>query len=920
MRRGFLGAAVVALALFAAGGRAAGEDAGATAAPVIGTVSFQVASPYPISYEELASLVTVRAGEPFDRARLRESIRRLYAKSSFLKIAVFARRRDGRVDLVFHLRPLPVINDVEVTGAKAVGAGAVAAASRIRRGAAMTDGDYAGPERAVREALRKKGFPDARVSVSAACSADTGAGRVRIEVREGTAAVVRTIRAEGAAFFKPHEIESLLGVAAGDRFDFRKWEKGLSRLRTAYKEAGFLTVRVGEPDTDCEDGAGFCLTLPIEEGPRYRVTWEGNQAFSAAELAKQSGLHAPDETSEGGLVHDVRSRLEAFYRDRGYYRAEVTAEAEPAGADGLRTFRIAVREGMKGYLREIRFVGNAGISAERLRAQIVSTRRGPFHLLTGSGKFREEDWNADLAAVVGLYQQAGYIRARIVSVDNVWAADGGFTPVVRIEEGARYRLREVVFRGNDHFLAPELQSLMSNAPGRWVDYIGLERDQEALAAYYRDAGYLDARVDGRLDIDEASRSAAARFDILEGPRYRLGTVVVRGNVLTRAEVVTRELTVRPGQPAGEKAILAFQQAVYGTGLYKSVRVQRVRNAADGILDLIVEVDETLFFEINFGGGYGTDTGVRGFIEARHRNLDGKGRALRTAVSLSEKDRKIVGDLREPWIFGPRWKWEGGVTAFDQQTDRKAFRIHKTSVVTSITRTVFERSSLSLQYELSRDRVFDVTQGAVISEEDRGSATIGAARALFVLDFRDDPFNPRRGSLQSGSVEFASKFLGSEVDYYRLTGQSSWYFPVFRRNTFVASGRAGYVKALRKTVEVPIQKRFFLGGRTTVRGFAEETLGPKGPDGSPTGGDYMINGNLEFRVPLRYGFVTAAFLDFGSVWLDRPPDDRIDLRETAGVGLRYVTPIGPVALDYAWKLDRRAGEPRSDWHFTIGAVF
>ena len=159
-----------------------------------------------------------------------------------------------------------------------------------------------------------------------------------------------------------------------------------------------------------------------------------------------------------------------------------------------------------------------------------------------------------------------------------------------------------------------------------------------------------------------------------------------------------------------------------------------------------------------------------------------------------------------------------------------------------------------------------------------------------------------------------------IDYYKLAGQSSWYFPLFRRNTFAVSLRAGMIRPMRNTPEVPIQKRFFLGGRTTVRGFQEEDLGPKGVDGKPIGGDYMFNGNAELRVPIAYGFLVAGFFDAGSVWFQRDPTNGFDLRKSAGLGFRYVTPIGPVSFDYGWKLDRRPGETAGEWHFTIGAVF
>lgn len=913
-------AAVAAGALLAAS-PAAAADAGAPGGkrPIVASVLFQVSSPYRISYAELAGLVTIRPGDLLTEEAVRESIRGLQAKSIFREIAAYAREADGKADLLFHLRPAPVISEIEVKGAKKVPSAQIQAASRIRRGASLAERDFRKAEEAVKKLIHQKGFTSATVSFSAACNLENGAGKVRIEVREGAPAVVQSVSLPGAAFFSRDRLLDILGTSPGSPFDYKRWEKGVRKLRVAYKKSGFLTVRISEADVACEVGEGFCVSARVDEGQRYRVQWEGPKRFGVAKLERASGIYGEEETTEGGLVHDLHDRLIAFYRERDYLRAEVDVDVTP-GEQGLRLLTLTVREGLAGHLKKIRFEGNASLPDKKLRKQMTSEEKGIFSFLTGSGKLREEEWNDDLSALVGLYQKEGFVRARITSVDEEWDERGGITETIRIEEDGRYTLRELRFRGNDHFLRGELMPLIGNQEGKFVDYAGLDRDQEGIGAHYRNAGYLDVRVAAQLLFDEEKAAAVAQFDIEEGPRYRLGKVVVQGNLLTDPVVVLREVGIPEGAPAGEKDLLKFQQAVYRTGLYKSVRVQKVKRPSEGILDLVVELEETLFFEIEFGAGYGTDTGVRGFVGARNRNLDGKGRSFSARVSGSQKEQKVIGDLREPWIFGNRWKWEGGLTAFYQEAVRKSFSLRKASVIPSITRTFFERSSVSLQYEVSRDHVFDVAPGAILSREDQGSANIAAVRALVVLDFRDDPFNPRRGSFNSGSAELASYYFGSEVDYYKLAGQSSWYFPLFRKYTFVVSGRGGYIHPTRDTVEVPIQKRFFLGGRTTVRGFKEESLGPLAADGTPTGGNYMVNLNNELRIPLQYGFNLALFVDAGSVWFRGIPNAGFDLRESSGLGLRYVTPVGPIALDYAWKLDRREGESASEWHFTIGAVF
>jgi outer membrane protein insertion porin family len=900
----------------AAGG---GDDTPSDGAPPeIASVSYQVDSPYPISHEELAGLVTIRPGLCLTDAAIRDAIRTLYAKAPFQEIAAYAREEGGRIHLLFHLRPASVVSDVAVTGVKRLTEAEVLAASRIRRGTPLTAENLQGYERAVRKELREKGFTEAAVSVSASCEVESGGGKVTIAVEEGSPDIVRSVAFPGASAFPPERLAAMLGVTVGRPFDFRKWEKGIGGVRMAYKRAGFLSVHVGDLQVSCEDGEGLCLSARIEEGPRYDVRWEGMQRFSVKDLEKASDIYGDEETSEGSLIHSVRERLLAFYRGRHYWRADVSVEVgTPDG--GVRPLTIAVREGVKVHLKAIRFAGNDGLSEKRLRRQMTSREKGSLSVLTGSGDFDEEEWSADMAGLVGLYQQEGFVFARIAEVNDAWDKRGGMTKTIRIVEGARYHLREVRFRGNDHFLRQELLALMGNREGTNVDYVGLERDQEVIASHYRDAGYLDATVEGRLDF-EGEDGAVALFTVSEGSRYRLGKVIVRGNRLTDPVVVLREAPFRAGDPIGERDLLRFQQAVFRTGLYKSVRIQRVKHPSEGIADLVVEVEETHFFEVEFGAGYGTDTGLRGFVGATERNINRRGRSVSAQVFASEKEQKYLGMLREPWIFGNRWKWEGALTGAYQETARESFSLRKTSLLTSISQAFFGRSTLSLQYEISRDRVFDVAPGAVISPEDQGSANIAAARTLFVLDFRDDPFNPHRGSINSGSLEFASSFLGSEVEYVKMAGQSSWYFPVVKRNTLAVSGRAGLVVPLRGTAAVPIQKRFFLGGRTTVRGFREESLGSRGADGSPTGGNYMVNANAEFRVPLRLGFLLAVFLDAGSVWLRNDPTGGFDLRESAGLGLRYVTPIGPVSFDYGWKLDRREGESPSEWHFTIGAAF
>ncbi|MGZ8463788.1 MAG: outer membrane protein assembly factor BamA, partial [Candidatus Deferrimicrobiaceae bacterium] len=838
------------------------SPAPASSGPVVSSVSFQVSSPFLISYEELTGLVKVRPGDRLTREGVRASIRGLYEKSIFREISSFTRETDGKVDLLFFLRPFPLVAEIEVAGVGRFTPVQIISASRLKRGAPVEEKDLSGAEEAVKAFLLQKGFVRGAVSASVTCNVENGGGKVLLTVAEGEPGTVGNLRFPGVTRFTPEEMVRFLGEGAGKPHDFRRWEEGLSRLRSEYKRAGFLTVHVSDAVKRCEPSSELlCPAVQVEEGPRYDVRWEGVAAFKPARLEKVTGLRGDEEISEPALVRDLRERLVGFYRGRGYLRfdAAVTVEEPSAGRTPL---IVSVVEGKRGYIEDVRFSGNRGLGEKALRGQMTTRGRGVFHWITNSGQYRDEDWNGDMNAIIGLYQKSGYARMKVLGVDNAWDDRGGIVKTIRVEEGPRYRVREIVFLGNGHYTRAEVMALIRNREGEYLDYVGAEADQEAVAVHYRDAGYLDVRVELEVRFD-ADASSVLRFVIVEGPRYRLGNIVIRGTLLTRATAILRESPIAQGGTAGEKDLLRFQQTVYATGLYKSVRVQRVKRPEEGVLDLVFEVEETLFFEVEFGGGWGTDTGIRGLLGAKEKNLDGLGRSVSAQATVSQKEEKLIGDLREPWIFGNRW--EGGLTGLYQKAERISFNLRKASVVAGITRKLLERSSVSLQYELSRDEVSNVAPGAVLSREDQGYATVAAVRALAVLDFRDDPFNPKKGTFLSGSVELAMLPLGSSVDYYKLSGQSSFYFSVFRRSTIVLSGRAGMARSFGRTEEVPIQKRFFLGGRSTVRGFKEEALGAKGVDGSPTGGDMMVNLNTEYRVPLRYGLIGAVFVDAGSVW-------------------------------------------------------
>jgi outer membrane protein insertion porin family len=224
------------------------------------------------------------------------------------------------------------------------------------------------------------------------------------------------------------------------------------------------------------------------------------------------------------------------------------------------------------------------------------------------------------------------------------------------------------------------------------------------------------------------------------------------------------------------------------------------------------------------------------------------------------------------------------------------------------------------YEFSLVRTFDVQPDVILSREDTGTLAISGVRPAILYDTRDNPFDPRKGFLVGLSMKVASFLLLSETDFIKLEAYGSNFQRLSKRITLAFSVRGGVAYGLGSTEQLPIVERFFLGGRSTVRGYAQDTLGPKGADGNPTGGNAYLMGNIEFRTDIGRGFGLVPFLDMGNIWLKTGEINPMQLKFTTGLGVRYNTPVGPLRVDYGIKLSRETGESRGEIHFSVGHAF
>jgi outer membrane protein insertion porin family len=596
-----------------------------------------------------------------------------------------------------------------------------------------------------------------------------------------------------------------------------------------------------------------------------------------------------------------------------------------------------VDEGARYWIASIEFDGNEEVSDETLAA--VMRTRPASHLPFGSAGVLDDAVLADdLRKIWFLYRRLGFESAEIVDVHTRFEADGGIDLTIDVEEGPRSIVAEVTSSG---FAAvTEVPTLQTRAGAPFNPEVR-DADVKSLIAALSRAGHAEARVQAEVtSVRSGSRvETTVHFVAEPGPFQEIGPVIVQNNLITKDRVVLRELPFEEGGPYDPQALIDGQANVYRLGLFRRVAVRPLEPAEGGSVPVAVQVDERPAGTFSYGFGYETDIGFRAFGEAAYDNLQGMDRrlSLRGDVSVlpsHPEDSQYLGNLgfRSPRLFDTRWVSRSNAILLRNTQELNRFSLEGFTLATALERELAPRLIVGGILEWDQGDTFDVAADASLAAE--GVKDIGFLRQVSIgpfleFDRRDDPFAPRSGTLETMRVRYAARALNSDIRFLTLVGKHVQYVPLLPSLDFVYALRGALALPLDGKFSVPIRDRYFIGGRTTVRGFEENSIAPLGADGSPMGGDVMVNGNAELRFPLLFGLGGAVFLDAGGSFLRQECTAEVcnfsavsadNVRRSTGIGLRYLTPVGPISLEYGFKLDRREGESLGAFHFTIGNIF
>lgn len=876
-----------------------------------------------------AELVAVQPGGEFRPEAVERSLRLLRETGFFDAVAVDVMDAPAGAIVFFTVSPRPLVRDVRIRGNLLILEKDLLPALRLRPAEPFLEEVLAGDVSRLLRHYGDEGFSGTEVVPEVERERDTV--RVVFRIREGRPEVIRDIRVEGAAGVDPGEVADALGLRRFTFFRQERLQSGLDRVRDFYQGRGYLDARVSA-EVEADEGfipllaalfnpikgllalgpGGYrvvTIVLRVVEGRRYWIELAGVEQASEAAVRSRLGF-AQTGFFDEAEVEAGRERILAFYHERGFYLVEVDVEADYDA--GRVTYTI--REGRPVAVAEVRFRGVAHFDEDWLRARLA-TQAG-----AAPGLLLAADLEADRRRIESWYREEGFPAAE-VPPPEVWPEHSpeGAQVVFHVREGGRSLHGRVLFEGVSGLEPALLRELVELGEGEPYREAAVAKAVETVRAAYVRAGYARSEVAARTEFAPDGSSVDVRFTVREGPRLRLGKVVVVGNGKTRRNVILREIPLAPGDALDPDALARARVDLYALGLFREVRFLFPQQVDDGApQDVVVAVRERPSGFVGFGVGFATDERYRGFVEVGEQNLFGTGRGVRWKSKASTIGHRHDLFYQEPRLFDRNL--QGQADLYAERREEEGFEVQRRGLTFGVNRELARGWLLNGRYRYEFVDYFDVDPALVEAEGSLERIFITSLIGVLTHDRRDNPVAPRRGSYSLASVEAARPLFGGDTTFTKYRLESSWYLPLGNGAELVLAARGGFTQLPGGEAGLPLSERFYLGGDSTVRGYAYRELGPRNSAGTPVGGHVFVLGNAELRFTVRKKLRGVLFADAGELWPVRDELPSTGLRSAAGAGLRYDTLVGPVRLDWGVKLRPEEGESRSRWHLTIGYPF
>jgi outer membrane protein insertion porin family len=706
-------------------------------------------------------------------------------------------------------------------------------------------------------------------------------------------------------------IRRVIKIKEGDLYNLKIIS---DEIKAIYKMGYFDDIRVEAQNV----AGGKSIIFKITEKHTVRnILIKGNTwVFEDDEIKEVLTIRKGSILNTNTIRSDMR-RIEELYKEKNFYNVKVSFNIYTR-QDVQADIEYEIEEGKKLQIKEITFVGNSTFSTGKLKGLIGTSEKGFFSWLTSSGDLNQENLSQDAAKLTSFYHNNGYVQARVGEPEVAFEEDG-IVITVRIDEGPQFKVGEVTMSGDLIIPQEQLIEKLKIIEEEYYNRETLRNDVITLTDIYADEGYAYVDIAPRIDQDTEKLVVNIIFDINKGKQVYFEQITISGNSKTRDKVIRRQLKVYEQELYGGRRLKRSVRNLYRLDFFEDIKVNTIKGSADDKMRLRIDVTEKNTGAFSFGAGYGNVENLFLTGSVSERNLFGRSQTLSLKGQVGTKTTRFTLSFTEPWLFdiplsagADLYNWSYDFSTYDKDSIGGKLRF-------SYPLIDYTRGYLSYIYDIAD--IQNVSDNAANSiKADEGKHIKSSIEARIRYDSRDQIFHPTQGSMHNISYEFAG--LGGTVGFNKIIGETGWYYPLLWQLIGVLHGKAGYVKALENKT-LPDYEKFYMTGIDTLRGFERDDLSPRDENGAEVGGNKFVQFNAEIRFPLvkEMGFYGVVFFDTGDIYAEDEDIELDKLRESAGGGIRWLSPMGPIRLEYGYILDPKPTDHGSGaWEFSMATSF
>jgi len=674
---------------------------------------------------------------------------------------------------------------------------------------------------------------------------------------------------------------------------------------------------------------GLRVIYRVTEKPTITsIVITGNSQVSSDDIREFLTIKTQTIVNKSTLNNTLQN-VRKLYEEKGYFFAKVEAILKSQNNNKIK-ITLNIDEGDSVRVKSIRFQGNSAFSKRKLLRVIDLNEEGLFSFFTDSGIYTKEILQRDLMKLDAHYQKNGFIKVQIGQPIIKKDVDRNkLSIIIPITEGKIYSINKINILGGEKIIPKtELVKQLKMYEGDIFDRSILRSDIRNIRSRYSEFGYAYATVKPMIDLDENSQKVDLTIKIDTRNRVYIRNIKIEGNTRTRDNVIRRNIKVVEGGLYNSKALAITRKRIGRLGFFSKMSVKEEDvQGKENLMDINVKVKEQPTGSITGGMTLSSESGAGLMGQVRENNLYGRGYSTSFKGSITKQDTDFVGTLTDPDFMDKGFSLGGDLFFEDQEFD--SFDSRREGGRIGVGKEIFEFMNVYLSYEFSATKITNAkvnTHQDILDIENK-TRLESRLTPWLQYDSRDSKGMPTEGIYFRLVPAISGGFLGADIDMFSFENELQY---------FKSIGQDLRIRSLKKLVlkthvnlryvdtfsgKVPGYRRLYSKGYGKgVRGFRSDDLGPKDSQGNVIGGLSAAVFSLELRHPFIGPTSISLFTDAGNVWERHNAFDLGDLRYSAGVGLSFVTPLGPMKVDMGYKLDPKSGERSRESHVQLGVGF